>query len=171
MMGPGMQRSGKVAEKFVLASVAWLAVGLVFATYFMVVYPVGVPLHLTFTHAHVMLIGFVGFLIFGVAYRMLPLPPLLGTGGLYSVRMAEQHFWIANVALVGMVVSALGMMVTDPALVAVSTYSGLGLRAFGLLQVLATFMFVYNIWRTVRMRESDLPFGGPAAGGSAEGPE
>lgn len=162
-MGPSQQRTGDVAAKFIIASVAWLAFGLLFAGYFVLddltsgALPLGVSVQLKFLHAHTMLIGFVGMLIFGVAYRMLPLPPLLGTGGLYSVRLAEYHLWIGNAALVGMLLAGLGSSLGVP-------FSAPALRLFGLAEVLITFVFVYNIYRTVRLRESDLPFGGGGGG-------
>lgn len=169
-MGPSQQKTGDVAAKFILASVAWLAVGLLFAGYFVLdnlasgALPLGVSIQLKFLHAHTMLIGFVGMLIFGVAYRMLPLPPLLGTGGLYSVRLAEYHLWIGNAALVAMLLAGLGSALGLP-------FSAPALRLFSLVEVLVTFLFVYNIYRTVRLRETELPFGGGEGGGpSGQGP-
>ncbi len=51
-------------------------------------------------HAHLMLVGFVGMMIFGVGLHVLP----RFTGHeLFSERLADAQFWIANVGLVAMV--------------------------------------------------------------------
>lgn len=51
-------------------------------------------------HAHLMLVGFVGMMIFGVGLHVLP----RFTGhGLFSERAADAQFWVANVGLIGMV--------------------------------------------------------------------
>jgi len=164
MMGPSMSDTGEVAEKFVLSSVAWLAVGSLLAAYFMIAYPLGVEAPLRFVHAHIMTLGFVAMMIFGVAYRMLPLPPLLATGGLYSIDLARYHLWLANGALAGMVLVGIGMMLTK------SVVLDYLLTVFGLLQVGAMFLFAYNIYKTLGLRDSDLPFGGgPGGGGPGPG--
>ena len=51
-------------------------------------------------HAHLMLVGFLGMMIFGVGLHVLP----RFTGrALYSERLADVQFWSANVGLVAMV--------------------------------------------------------------------
>jgi cbb3-type cytochrome oxidase subunit 1 len=51
-------------------------------------------------HAHLMLVGFIGMMIFGVGLHVLP----RFTGrDLYSERVADVQFWIANSGLVAMV--------------------------------------------------------------------
>lgn len=51
-------------------------------------------------HAHLMLVGFVGMMIFGVGLHVLP----RFTGReLFSERLADAQFWIANVGLIAMV--------------------------------------------------------------------
>ncbi|MBS1263881.1 MAG: hypothetical protein MAG715_01074 [Methanonatronarchaeales archaeon] len=166
MVGPGTQETGEIAERFILASVAWLAFGSVLAIYFTLKPviglggPIGVGGPLKFAHAHSLLIGFVGMMIFGVAYRMLPLPPLLATGGLYSVDLARYHFYLANGALIGLVAAAVALTAAFD-----STVWRYALALFGLLEAAAMFLFVYNIYRTVGLRSAELPFGGPGGPG------
>lgn len=51
-------------------------------------------------HAHMMLVGFVGMMIFGVGLHVLP----RFTGhALFSERVADAQFWIANIGLVALV--------------------------------------------------------------------
>lgn len=51
-------------------------------------------------HAHLMLVGFVGMMIFGVGLHVLP----RFTGHeLFSERVADAQFWVANIGLVAMV--------------------------------------------------------------------
>ena len=51
-------------------------------------------------HAHLMLVGFVGMMIFGVGLHVLP----RFTGrNLFSERLADAQFWLANLGLLAMV--------------------------------------------------------------------
>ena len=51
------------------------------------------------SHTHVLLIGFVAMMIFGVGYHLLPV--FAGTD-LYSLRLAEIQFWLQNIGLIGL---------------------------------------------------------------------
>ena len=71
-----------------LLGLAWLAV------------PGSVPAYTLRAHAHLMLVGFVGMMIFGVGLHVLP----RGTGrALYSERLADWQFALVNAGLVAMV--------------------------------------------------------------------
>jgi cbb3-type cytochrome oxidase subunit 1 len=51
-------------------------------------------------HAHLMLVGFIGMMVFGVGLHVLP----RFTGhDLFSERMADIQFWLANIGLIAMV--------------------------------------------------------------------
>ncbi|MFH1002778.1 MAG: cbb3-type cytochrome c oxidase subunit I [Chloroflexota bacterium] len=91
-------------------------------------------------HAHLNLVGFVMFLIFGVAYHILP---RFRGRPLYSERLAWWQFWLANIGLAGMVV-----------LLGVGAYRSLGglsylLAAFGVVLAASMYLFIYNMWRTL----------------------
>jgi cytochrome c oxidase cbb3-type subunit 1 len=65
----------------------------------MLVYPVS--LGYKFVHSHLMLLGWVSMMIFGVGYHILP---RFAGKLLKNPALAELQFWTANVGLVGMVV-------------------------------------------------------------------
>ncbi len=101
-----------------------------------------VPLLLIVAHVHVLLVGFVLLLIMGVATWMFPRP---ARGDLrYRPRLAEAIYWIMMLATV----------LRFGTEVVAAYWPGRGLRvliaAGGLGQVLAGFLFVYNMWTRVR---------------------
>jgi len=50
-------------------------------------------------HAHLNLLGWISMMIYGVGYHILP---RFSGRPLYSDRLAEWQFWLANIGLVGM---------------------------------------------------------------------
>ncbi|MCC6194120.1 MAG: cbb3-type cytochrome c oxidase subunit I [Burkholderiales bacterium] len=105
-----------------LLGLAWLA------------FPGGLPVQALRAHAHLMLLGFVGMMIFGVALHVLP----RFTGRvLYSERVADWQFALVNVGLVAMVAGWLGA----PAIVA---------RLGGALAWAGLALFTLNVVATVR---------------------
>lgn len=85
-------------------------------------------------HAHLMLVGFAGMMIFGVGLHVLP----RFTGhDLYSERLADAQFWLANLGLLAMVAGWLSMFP------AVSFLGGAALW-------LAFALFALNVAATVR---------------------
>jgi cbb3-type cytochrome oxidase subunit 1 len=90
-------------------------------------------------HAHMMVLGFVSMMIFGVAYHVIP----RFTGHpLHSPRLARAHWWVANSGLSLLVA---GFVVRPHALRA-----GAPLLAFGgLLAMSGAYLFAYNLWRTL----------------------
>lgn len=105
-----------------LLGLAWLA------------HPAGLPPLALRAHGHLMLVGFVGMMIFGVGLHVLP----RFTGrALFSERAADAQFWLANSGLVAMV---LGWLAGASA---VASAGGAALwLAFGL--------FALNVTATVR---------------------
>lgn len=105
-----------------LLGLAWLA------------HPAGWPALTLRAHAHLMLVGFVGMMTFGVGLHVLP----RFTGrNLFSERLADVQFWLANLGLLAMVagwLSAAGML------------SALG----GAALWLAFALFALNVTATVR---------------------
>ncbi len=86
------------------------------------------------SHAHVLLIGFVSMMIFGVGYHLLPV--FAGTD-LYSIRLAEIQFWLQNIGLIG-------LAFTMPYRYASNDYR-LGSIVFGAISLLAIYIFAYNV--------------------------
>ena len=86
------------------------------------------------THAHLMLVGFVGMMIFGIALHVLP----RFTGrNLYSDRLADAHFVLVNA---GLPVMALGWLFAMPA----------AARTGGALLWAGFLAFAINVIGTVR---------------------
>ncbi|MCC6196005.1 MAG: cbb3-type cytochrome c oxidase subunit I [Burkholderiales bacterium] len=105
-----------------LLGLAWLAV------------PDRLPAFTLRAHAHLMLVGFIGMMIFGVGLHVLP----RFTGrNLYSERLADWQFALVNAGLVAMVGGWLG------ALAAVA-------RAGGALLWAGLALFALNVVATVR---------------------
>jgi nitric oxide reductase large subunit len=85
-------------------------------------------------HAHLMLVGFVGMMIFGVGLHVLP----RFTGrDLFSERLADAQFWLANAGLLAMVLGWL---------FAIQSASSAG----GAALWLAFALFALNVTATVR---------------------
>ena len=123
-------------KAFLKASLAWLVAGVTIG--------VAMGIHPLWTlyrvaHMHIVLLGFVAMMIFGVAYHVIP----RFTGyPLHSRRAATWHWWASNVGLLLMVAGFAGVAnaaAWGTALVA----TGGGLSAMG------AYAFAYLMWRTI----------------------
>lgn len=123
----------EIPLKFAWASLIYLVIGST-----MGVIMVFNSLPLTPSHAHVLLIGFVSMMIFGVGYHLLPV--FAGTD-LHSPRLAEIQFWLQNIGLIG-------LAFTMPYRYTSSDYR-LGAIAFGAISLLAIYIFAYNVARSL----------------------
>ncbi|NJD76458.1 MAG: hypothetical protein FIB08_05095 [Candidatus Methanoperedens sp.] len=123
----------EVPLKFAWASLIYLMIG---STMGVVMVLTSLPL--IPSHAHVLLIGFVSMMIFGVGYHLLPV--FAGTD-LYSLRLAEIQFWLQNIGLIG-------LAFTMPYRFTSNNYQ-LGTTIFGLVSLLAIYIFVYNVARSI----------------------
>lgn len=88
----------RFARNFVIMSIFYLAVASVLGVMMLVE-----PRHLAFrfVHSHLMLLGWVSMMIYGVGYHILP---KFAGKYLWSKAMAEAQFWGANIGLAGMLV-------------------------------------------------------------------
>ncbi len=131
-------------KAFIKASVSWLAAGALIGTA-MAVHPVWTVYRPA--HVHIMLLGFVTMMIYGVAYHVIPRfagHPLAGR------RAVAVHVWIANIGLAlmvaGFVLRANGAALGTPLLSAGGTLAGIG-----------AYIFAVVVWRTIdgpaRMRK------------------
>lgn len=95
-----------------------------------------------FVHSHLMLIGWVTMMIYGVGYHILPrfAGKLIKNKGL-----AEAQFWAANAGLIGMVVFY-GMSQRD------ASYK-VAFGLFSAIQVISIFMFFYNMIATLYAKD------------------
>ncbi len=115
----------------------YLAIGTVLGVLFLAV-PDSLPLRTV--HVHLNLVGFVMFLIFGVAYHILP---RFRGRPLHSEKLAWAQLWMANVGLVGMML-----------FIGIGAYSASAMltpfkAAFGALLGLSIYTYIYNMWRTL----------------------
>jgi cbb3-type cytochrome oxidase subunit 1 len=121
---------------FLKASLAWLALGVTLG--------VAMSAHPVWTmyrsaHMHMVLLGFVTMMIYGVAYHVIP----RFTGhALHSRRAAVAHWWLSNA---GLALMAVGFAVQ-------ATVAGVGtvlLATGGTLSAAGAYTFAYLIWRTI----------------------
>ncbi|MDO9097469.1 MAG: hypothetical protein Q7U60_05060 [Candidatus Methanoperedens sp.] len=123
----------EIPLKFAWASLIYLLIG---STLGLIMVIKSLPL--TPAHAHVLLIGFVSMMIFGVGYHLLPV--FAGTD-LHSPSLAELQFWLQNIGIVG-------LAFTMPYRYENSDYR-LGTIVFGAISLLAIYIFVYNVARSL----------------------
>ncbi|MDA8169692.1 MAG: hypothetical protein M0Z59_08380 [Nitrospiraceae bacterium] len=94
-----------------------------------------------FVHSHLMLLGWVSMMIYGVGYHILP---RFAGRLLKSKAMAEVQFWLANAGLTGMLLFYM-LDRYHPETAAYKSLSGL----FGGLEVVSIALFFYNLVATV----------------------
>jgi hypothetical protein len=98
--------------------------------------------NLQFVHTHMLLVGFVLFLIYGIGLKLIP-TMFFGLPRVVSIGWAEAQFWLANVGLVGLLVGALLPV-------------GLGLDRiavlFGLVEAAAGILFAALMGKTIKGR-------------------
>jgi cbb3-type cytochrome oxidase subunit 1 len=121
---------------FLKASLTWLAAGVTLGLG-MAVHP---PLLLyRSAHIHLLVLGFVTGMIFGVGYHVFP---RFAGRGLHRPGLVMPHWWLANLGVAAM---ALGF-----ALRARGVDGGpMLLGAGGASAALGAYLFVYNVWRTI----------------------
>ncbi|MBI5253155.1 MAG: cbb3-type cytochrome c oxidase subunit I [Euryarchaeota archaeon] len=86
-------------------------------------------------HAHAALLGWVTLTIMGAMYQMLP---MLALKELYRPALAEKQFWLINLGAAGLFLSFL---------------AGKGTTLFGIITALASYLFVYIMYRTLRTEQ------------------
>jgi cbb3-type cytochrome oxidase subunit 1 len=97
-------------------------------------------LALKFVHSHLNMLGWVSMMIYGVGYHILP--RFMGRP-LYSNKIGETQFFLANLSLVGML-SFYTLNAYSPD----GTYRTLTV-AFGAIQAVAVFLFFFNMLMTL----------------------
>jgi cbb3-type cytochrome oxidase subunit 1 len=89
-------------------------------------------------HAHFNLLGWMSMMVYGVAYHILP---RFSGKPLWSDKLAEAHFWLANIGLVGMAAGWISR----------HSYGSLTvLLIFSFVEALAIIFFVINMFKTIR---------------------
>jgi len=129
----------------------------------------------TIGHVHSGALGWVGLTCFATLYYMIP---RLWHTKLYSVRLADLHFWLATLGLVVYVTAMWVSGVTqglmwravnpDGSLAYTFIESVAAIRSYdviraagGALYLSGVFVMLYNVWRTVRQGSSEVPAPAP----------
>ena len=121
---------------FLKASLSWLAAGVSLGVA-MAAHPVWTVYRLV--HMHMLLLGFVTMMIYGVAYHVIP---RFAGFPIHSRRAAVAHWWISNAGL-AMMATGFAIRVHD------ATAGTIVLASGGTLSALGAYTFVYVIWRTI----------------------
>ncbi len=127
----------KFVKGFIVMSIVYLGISTVLGLVML-----GNPnmMAIKFVHSHLNMLGWVSMMIYGVGYHILP--RFMGRP-LYSNKIGETQFWLANISLVGMLAFfCVNVFYPD------SLYRMLTL-AFGIVQALAIFLFFYNMLMTL----------------------
>lgn|SRR5574341_689627 len=95
---------------------------------------------LKFVHSHLNMLGWVSMMIYGVGYHILP--RFMGRP-LYSTKIGEAQFWLANIGLVVMLIFYT-LNVYSPA----GVYVMLSVAA-GVAELVSIFLFFYNMLKTL----------------------
>jgi len=97
-------------------------------------------LPLKFVHSHLMLLGWVSMMIYGVGYHVLP---RFSGRPLRYPKIGELQFWAANIGLLGMLLFySLGVYHPSDALRTLTVI-------FGALEALSIALFLYNMLSTL----------------------
>ena len=104
----------------------------------------------SFMHSHFALIGWVSFMLFGLAYESIP---RYTSRALYSKKLGIIQFWLANIGLIGLSLSYPFMRMYD---MKGKDYSDAltAVMIFGLIEAISCFIFIYNIWKSMGNRDS-----------------
>ncbi|MGQ9647176.1 MAG: hypothetical protein ACUVWO_11655 [Thermodesulfobacteriota bacterium] len=127
----------RYAKAFVKASLIYLGIGALMGVE-MLIWP-----DVRFTHgrvhAHLLLLGFMAMMIYGVGYHILP--RFMGRP-VYSHRLGSLQVWIANISLVGL--SVCWILEASKG----GIYHTLAI-VFGIGQTVAIFIFILNLWKSM----------------------
>jgi len=107
-----------------------------------------VPWPLITAHTHLLLVGFMLMLVFGVATWMFPRPAR--DDARYRPGLAWLVYWLLTVSTAVRALGELGAAVTGSRGALLAGLGGLG-------QVAAALVFVLNMWTRVRMPGSSAP--------------
>ena len=133
----------RFVKNFILMSIVYLTIAAVLG-----IFMFGNPslMQFKFVHSHLMLLGWVSMMIFGVGYHILP---KFAGRFLKSKAMGEVQFWLANIGLVGMLAFyTLGVYnQTD-------SYRGITV-AFGVVEAVSIFLFFYNMIATLYSKAAE----------------
>jgi cytochrome c oxidase cbb3-type subunit 1 len=127
----------KYAKMFVKAGLIYLGIGTIMGIC-MVVWP-DIRFTITRVHVHLLLLGFMSMMIYGVGYHILP--RFMGRP-VYSARLGNTQVWLANITLIGLSISW----------VLEASQGGIWhilAILFGIGQAVSIFLFMINLWMSM----------------------
>ncbi|MBI4217056.1 MAG: cbb3-type cytochrome c oxidase subunit I [Chloroflexi bacterium] len=130
---------------FIFSSMVYLTLGVALGVAFLIFPDLKV---LRTVHVHLNLVGFVSFMIFGVAFHILP---RFKGQPLHSEGLAWLQLWLANIGLLGLV----AFQCLEVLHLARGTWLTLGLAASGVLLGLSFYLFLYNMLRTLTAKDAE----------------
>lgn len=129
-------RLSRLCRRYIQVAFVYLVLGLLLGTAMIAFGNDG----FRFVHVHMLLVGFVLFLIYGIGFKLIP-TMFFGLPRIAHIGLAEWQFRLANVGLVGLLAAAM-------------LPAGLGLDRiallFGLVESAAGILFVWLIAGTLR---------------------
>ena len=135
-------------RRYIKTSFVFLLLGLGLGAYITVEVNVrgrGVPWPLITAHVHLLLVGFMLMMVFGVATWMFPRP------GKDDARYHPWLAWLPSVVYWTLAVSTAARLVGEIGAAASGTRGSLLAALGGLGQLVAAILFTVNMWRRVRM--------------------
>lgn len=129
-----------VAKNFVRMSVIYFAIAAVIGAYFM--FCSAYYRQLFHSHVHVMLLGWISMMIYGVGYHILP---RFNGNPVAFPKLAVVHLYVANIALVGFAVTW-GLT---------KVISKMPAQGFAVLNAIGVFLFVINMLVSIRTAKED----------------
>jgi cbb3-type cytochrome oxidase subunit 1 len=127
----------KYAKAFVKASLIYFGIGTVLGLLMVLVSETRFTL--TRVHVHILLLGFMAMMIYGVGYHILP--RFMGRP-VYSHRLGNIQVWLANITLVGL--SACWILEASQG----GIWHSLAVL-FGIGQVVSVSLFIVNLWMSM----------------------
>jgi len=127
----------KYAKAFIKSSLIYLGIGTIMGIA-MLVLP-DTRFALTRVHVHILLLGFMAMMIYGVGYHILP--RFMGRP-VYSARLANAQVWLANITLIGLSIS----WILEATLGGIWHVTAI---LFGLGQGASIFLFIINLWMSM----------------------
>ena len=136
----------KIIKLFIKASILYLALGVFFGLHVAVADHAAAELR--FIHVHVMLLGFMAMMIFGVAYHILP---RFNAKPVPYPSWIPVQFWMANIGLWGMcVLYAMGALWNSGPL-------RMAFGFFSALEGVSILLFVINIFYVLKDEPAEKP--------------
>ena len=127
----------KYAKAFVKASLIYFGIGVMMGL--SMVFSPDIRFTLARVHTHILLLGFMAMMIYGVGYHILP--RFMGRP-VYSHRLGNIQVWFANITLIGLSLSWTLEIFQG------GVWHSLAIL-FGVGQAVSIFLFIINLWMSM----------------------